>query len=164
MDSFVWPLSSKLIHESLKSVSNLLKIFYLWSERPYYYPLLVIKTSNFELINSNSKELINNNEYKNKIFGSKNILQILFELIDSTKCSQNVIDYVMDMVYNLVTFADFKEEEKMDLKEDLIDLGFMDITNTKPLPFDIVGLKNKYEVECLSNDFNKSAGKLIRNS
>lgn len=144
--------------ESIKSVSNLLKIFALWSERPYYYPLLVIKTCDFELVNSNSKELINSNEYKNKIFGSKNVLEILFELIDSLKCSQTVIDYVMDMIYNLVSYADFKVEESMDLEEDLANLGFMDIKNTKPLPFDLVAIKNNYHVKILKNKFNNRTG------
>ena len=39
-------------------------------------------------------------------------MDVLFELIDSTNCSKAVIDYALEIVYNLVTYADFKPEEQ----------------------------------------------------
>ena len=134
-DSFLWPQAVKTPNESLKSPNNLLKIFLLWSERSIYYPLFVLKLGDFNRIDNN---LINNilsiskssiqktSDHTLEQLKTKNILDILFELMDSDKCSQLVIDYVLDIVHNLVTFADFKPE-----KTDQ-DVGL----NVQPLPFD----------------------------
>ena len=132
-DSFLWPQSIKTPSESLKSPNNLLKIFLLWSERSIYYPLFTLKLDDFNRIDKhlacdilalNQKSTTNNYlEY----FKSKNILDILFELVDSNKCSQVVIDFVLDIVHNLVTFADFKPENKDLNQNEPIVL---------PLPFD----------------------------
>lgn len=89
----------------------MLKIFNSWSERPKYYPLFVVK---FE------------QPAKNKV-----VLDVLFELIDSTKCCEKVINYVLDMIHNLVSFADFKED-------DLIE-------SSKVLPFDMTQFKKPCE-------------------
>lgn len=43
---------------------------------------------------------------------SRNVLDILFELVDSNNCSRVVIDY--ETVHNLVTFADYKPEQPND--------------------------------------------------
>lgn len=57
---------------------------------------------------------------------SRNFLDILFELVDSNNCSRIVIDYVIEIVHNLVTFADYKPEQLND-DETII---------TKALPFE----------------------------
>ena len=132
-DSFLWPQSIKTPSESLKSPNNLLKIFLLWSERSKYYPLFVLKLDDFNQIHKSlvtnilvSSERMNN-QNQLEYFKSKNILDIIFELVDSNKCSQTVIDFVLDIVHNLVTFADFKHEQKdLDQNE----------PNVLPLPFD----------------------------
>ncbi len=119
----------------MKSVSNLLKIFSLWSDRPIYYPLFAIKCSNFDRISSDSLDFLNNSaNFKHSIFKEKNIIAILFDLIDSDKCSQAVIEYVMDIVYNLVSYADFKPEYYEEEEQ----------INTKPLPFNLDVLKNQF--------------------
>ena len=104
--------------ESLKSPNNLLKIFLLWSERSKYYPLFVLKIEDFNQIDKNIINKIlalspkSTNLHQLEYFKCKNLLDILFELVDSNKCSQLVVDFVLDIVNNLVTFADFKSEKK----------------------------------------------------
>lgn len=150
MDSFIWPLTSKLKHEAVKSVSNLLKIFGMWSERPYYYPLFAIRTCHFNNVTCESSRFIaDSGSYKQCLFGDKTVLDMLFELIDNDKCSQQVIDFVMDMVYNLVSFADFKEEEQEKQQAELTDAvaaGFFNLMNTKPLPFDADAIKAQFDL------------------
>ena len=142
--SFIWPLSLKLKNESLKSVSNLLKIFSLWSERSFYYPLFVINLQSFDSIDSSFiKKSVNTN------FQSKSILDVLFELIDTANCSKLVIDYVLDIVYNLVTFADFKPDENIENEQEHYEQGnFI----TKPLPFEVDNKISEYSI-----GFNKSS-------
>lgn len=120
-ESFVWPLAAKLKIESLKSVNNLLKIFHLWSERSIYYPLFVLKLNDFVSI-TNEKLLAQNLQFR-----EKNILDILFELIDSKNCSSDVINHVVESIYNLVTYADFKPDEPMEDADQSVQ--------TKSLPF-----------------------------
>lgn len=141
-DCFIWPQAIKLPTESIKSINNLLKIFSLWSERPKYYPLLWVKLENFDLVEpgliTNLKEL--NSKADKKIclmehFKERNILDIIFELIDSAKCSQNVINYVFDMIHNLVSFADFKEE---------VDELRGDDIKTIKLPFNLDSVYNEF--------------------
>ncbi len=122
-ESFIWPQTSRLSLDCVKNVNNLMKIFLLWSERPNYYPLFVLKLDDFKQIDNNSinYELL-------KPFKSQNILDLVFKLIDSPKCSQNVVDFVLDIVHNLVSFADFKSSEQIDDDEELV---------CKPLPFQI---------------------------
>jgi len=137
-DSFIWPLSLKLKNESLKSVSNLLKIFSLWSERSFYYPLFVINLQSFDSIDSSFiAKSVNTN------FQSKSILDVLFELIDTANCSKLVIDYVLDIVYNLVTFADFKPDENIENEQEHYEQGnFI----TKPLPFEVDNKISEYSI------------------
>ena len=86
-------------------------------------------------------------------FQSKNLLDILFELINVNKCTQVVIDFVMNMVFNFVSFADFVEEvqevEKQELQQNAIDNGFFNLMNTKPLPFDVELIKEPLNVALL---------------
>jgi hypothetical protein len=46
----------------------------------------------------------------------QSILGHLFELIDTQKCSQAVIDYVFGIVHNLVTYSNFEETDENDKK------------------------------------------------
>ena len=43
----------------------------------------------------------------------KTILDYIFELIDTPKCSSTVIDFVMNIIYNFVTYGDFKEDAEI---------------------------------------------------
>ena len=70
------------------------------------------------------------------------MLDVLFDLINSAKCTQVVIDHVMEIVYNLVSYADFKAEQVDEANQDLL-VGF-NLVNTKPLPFDLDAIKNQY--------------------
>jgi U3 small nucleolar RNA-associated protein 20 len=151
-DSFIWPQSVKIPAESLKSVSNLLKIFSLWSERSKYYPLFVVKIADFNAIDSNlvaSLESCAKNDSSQMnimdYFKTKSLLDVLFELIDNAKCSQAVIDFVLEIVHNLVTFADFKIEDK---QEEEMSKGD---EITKELPFELepykADLKNYSSIE-----------------
>ncbi len=145
-DSFIWPLALKLKNESLKSVSNLLKIFHSWSERPFFYPLFAIKLESFDLVDSVFiKHLIETQFSYYENFKTKNVLDILFELINSTNCSKIVVDYALEIVHNLVTYADFKPEEHSQNKEDYVTLE---------LPFKINPIINK-------NCFHLDSSKII---
>lgn len=104
-----------------------MKIFSLWSERSIYYPLFTIKLEQFNLISTDLVKQLSekqSNIYEN--MKSRNFLDILFELVDSNNCSRIVIDYVIEIVHNLVTFADYKPEQLND-DETII---------TKALPFE----------------------------
>lgn len=161
MDSFIWPLTSKLSSESVKSINNLLKIFSLWSERPYYYPLLAINTTHFNQIPETSSQFLTSDKFRYKSFEKKNVLDVVFELINQEKCASNVIEYVMDMVYNLVSFADFKEDDqeetKRELMKDALDGGFFSMLNTKPLPFDVEAIKSEMNVTLIKSEMNKAS-------
>ena len=69
------------------------------------------------------------------VFKNKNILDILFELCDSPKCAQVVVDYVLDIVHNLVTFADFKAEPNSHMDES--KEGDVTSVVVQALPFDV---------------------------
>lgn len=99
-------------------MNNLLKIFHLWSERPKFFPLFVAKKTDFILPDTT---IISQQQ-----FGNSTLLTTIFELIDTEKCSKKVIDYVLEIVHNLVSFADFKEDENVGPER------------TIKLPFDIV--------------------------
>lgn len=128
-ESFIWPQAQKLGTDSLKSISNLLKIFQLWSERAKYYPLFILKRDDFDLVKV---------EGSLDIYREKNILDIVFSLVDSNKCSQLVIDYVLEMIYNLVSFADFKPEENTAQAD------------TKPLPFSTDSIIENHKTDDLN--------------
>jgi len=83
----------------------------------------VLKLDDFKQIDANSinYELV-------EPFKSQNILDLVFKLIDSPKCSQNVIDFVLDIVHNLVSYADFKVSDQMDADDEVV---------CKPLPFQL---------------------------
>lgn len=142
-DSFLWPQSLRIPTECIKSVNNLMKIFLLWSEHSNYYPLFVIKLDNFNLVDkaimnklidqgktTHNKKSINLFDY----FKNKNILDVMFELIDSPKCSQPVIDHVLDIIHNLVSFADLEKKDN-DNSEELAP---------KVLPFDVDFIKQEF--------------------
>ena len=93
--TYIWPNMEKMKSECLSSTNNLMKMMMVWSERPRFYPLLVVKSANFSQATQPQSE--------------KTILDYLFELIDSRECSDSVINFVMNFVYNLVSFADFKD-------------------------------------------------------
>lgn len=124
-DCFIWPQASKLTSDALTSVNNLLKIFMLWSERPLFYPLFVVRSSDFSDILSGT----NNQSNYLKTFENKNLLELVFELADSPKCLQVVVNYTLDIVHNLVTYADFKSDD-----DDL-----------KPLPFDVNWIRDQFK-------------------
>ena len=126
----------------MNSVSNLLKIYSLWSDRPFYYALFAIRSIDFNAVPVRSVEFLSSNNYKYNAFNAKNVLDVLFDLINSTKCTQVVIDHVMEIVYNLVSYADFKAEQVDEANQDLL-VGF-NLVNTKPLPFDLDAIKNQY--------------------
>ncbi len=153
MDSFIWPLASKLASDSVRSINNLLKIFSLWSERPYYYPLFAVRTTHFDQISLESQQLLASDSFKFKEFRERNVLDVVFELINVDKCGANVIDYVMDMVYNLVSYADFREEAQEEVKKELEEeeatSGFLSFVNTKPLPFDVEVIKSQLSAEVI---------------
>lgn len=65
------------------------------------------------------------------------MLDILFELIDSQQCSPGVINFVIEMIYNLVSYADFVEES--DENEDSF--------GTKKLPFDVGFIQDEFKTE-----------------
>lgn len=134
-ETFVWPQAIRVPHESLKSVSNMLKILSAWSTRPRYYPLLVLRSNQFfhDLL-GHEDDAVRQQSQINRMttlaattFRQKSLLDILFELVDSPQCSQVVINHVIDMVHNFVSFADFVEDES-DLDH---DNGFV----TRRLPF-----------------------------
>jgi hypothetical protein len=121
-----------------------MKIFLLWSEHSNYYPLFVVKLNNFNTLDkttmsklieygktSQLKKSINLLDY----FEKKNILDVMFELIDSPKCSQPVIDHVLDIVHNLVSFADLENKEN-DNSEELAP---------KVMPFDVNFIRKEFE-------------------
>lgn len=95
-DNYIWLNIEKIRNECLVAPSNLLKLFHLWSERSRFYPLFICKSSNF--VKSTSKPI------------TKCILDYVFELIDSKKCSQQIIDFIMSMIHNFVTYCDFKTD------------------------------------------------------
>ena len=132
MDSFIWPQITRVPSESLKSVSNILKIFSSWSERPLYYPLFAIKLGNFESV---EQSLIQSLTHLYPDFKSKNILDILFELADAPKCGQNVVDYVLEIVHNLVSMADYKKDFSEDSE-----------AKADPLPFDLTQIASDQEL------------------
>ena len=108
----------------MKSVSNLLKIFLSWSERSFYYQLFTIKLESFDLVDSDLiKHLIETQFSLCENFKTKNLLDILFELINSTNCSKTVVDYVLEIVHNLVSYADFKPEEQSQDEADFVTLS-----------------------------------------
>ncbi len=124
MDSFIWPLTAKLKHEAVRSVSNLLRIFGLWSERPYYYPLFAVRTCHFDGVTPRSRELIaEGGAYRQSVFAAKTVLDVLFELVDDGRCAPQVVDFVMDMVYNFVSLADFREEERERQRDELNEVN-----------------------------------------
>jgi hypothetical protein len=127
-----------------------MKIFLLWSEHSNYYPLFVVKLENFSSVDKTimSKLIEHGKTNQNKrsinlydYFKNKNILDILFDLIDSSKCSQSVIDHVLDIVHNLVSFADLEKKEN-DNSEEIVP---------KVLPFDVDFIKQEFEN---NNDLN----------
>jgi len=82
---------------------------------------------------------------------------MVFELINVQKCGTNVIDYVMDIVYNLVSYADFveevqNEEVKKELSEDEETNGFFKLVNTKQLPFEIETIKSQLCADVITDD------------
>lgn len=146
-ETFVWPQSIRVPHESLKSVSNILKIFSTWSARPRYYPLFVVRAADFaqagverpsnklkKNVSAGSSPLIEN-------FDRRNLLDVLFELVDSPQCSTVVVDFVIDMVHNMVSFADFVEEDEEE-NDDYV---------TRRLPFKIDFVQDQCQ--------NESSGK-----
>lgn len=142
-DTFVWPQSIRVPNESLKSVSNVLKIFSLWSERPKYYPLFVIKLQHFTQIDANLISSIRSMEEAKNIglietYERKNLLDILFDLIDSNRCSCAVVDYVIEMVHNFVSFANFSEEDEITHDSDFSQ-------KTKALPFDVNFVEDEFK-------------------
>ena len=60
----------------------------MWSEQSRFYTLFVFKPDS-----------------------SKSILDHLFELMNHEKCSSKVIDQLMNLIFNLVTYSDFDENE-----------------------------------------------------
>jgi hypothetical protein len=140
-DSFVWPQAIKIPSESLTSVSNILKIFSSWSERPIYYPLFVVNAKSFNTVNqSKLRALTSNDKSVIEYFSQKNILDVLFQLLDAPKCSQQVINFLLDMIHNFVTFADFNERSDKDEMEE--QDAYM---NTKQLPFNLDFIKSEFK-------------------
>jgi hypothetical protein len=143
-DSFVWPQALRLPIESATSVSNLLKIFASWSERSIYYPLLVLKVDNFTAVKttvlskltSPSKTAAVSSLSLIEHFANKSVLDTLFQLLDSPKCSHLVINFIIDMIHNLVTYADFKEGGVDDEEAE---------TAGKELPFDVSFIRNEFK-------------------
>ncbi len=132
-DSFIWPQSIKLAAESQQSINNLLKIFSSWSEKSIYYPMFVIKLNNFDQVNSEYVQTLSSLYQVRKTnlleyFKSRSVLDIVFELLDSPKCSSTVINFILDMIHNLISFADFKQEQNENSSE---------VMDTKPLPFSV---------------------------
>jgi hypothetical protein len=142
-------------------VSNILKIFFLWSERTKYYPLFALKLSDFTsdssqrfILDLKRAEQDNGeaNVFTLACFEKSNLLDILFQLIDSAKCSETVIDYVVEIIYNFVSFADFKPDERDEL------------VKSECLPFDLTHLNEQFKDEkgilkicgfLLYQDYNK---------
>lgn len=110
-DSFLRPQAAKIPNECLRSVSNLMKIFQLWSERSFYYPLFAIKLDDFDSISASLMSQVTKSSSALELFKSKNLLDMLFELIDSPKCAPGVVDFVLEIVHNLVIYADHKPGE-----------------------------------------------------
>jgi hypothetical protein len=69
----------------------LIKLFQIWSERPRFYTLFILKSQE-----------------------SKCILDYLFDLVNNEKCSSKVIEQIMNMLFNFVTYSDFNEDEYME--------------------------------------------------
>jgi U3 small nucleolar RNA-associated protein 20 len=138
-DSFVWPQTVKIPIECQQSINNLLKIFFSWSENPFYYPLLQIKANDFQQIDQNLMLKSTNAKH----FENKNILDIIFELINSPKCSQPVIEHIMNMLHNLVTFADFNPNNNSMLIDETTNDQLNDSETLQPLPFDLSIIHNE---------------------
>lgn len=75
-------------------------------------------------------------------FEKKNLLDVLFQLVDSPQCSQVVINHVIDMVFNLVSFADFVEEDDNEDGETFV---------TRRLPFKLDFVRDHFEGELTGN-------------
>ncbi len=141
-DSFVWPQAIKLPTESLTSISNMLKIVSSWSERSIYYPLFVINSRTFDQVNQSKLKALTSSDKSNVIeyFSERNILDVLFQLLDAPKCSQQVINFLLDMIHNLVTFADFNEQKDGDELEE--DDAYV---HAKSLPFNLDYIKSEFK-------------------
>lgn len=137
--TFVWPQAAKIPQESLKSVSNMLKILATWSSRPRYYPLLAIRLTEFTDVDTG---LVNSLKPTSVVssFESRNLLDVIFELVDSNQCSAVVVNHVVELVHNLVSFADFVQDDSDDLV-------------TTPLPFKLDFVLDEFK--------NEKSGKFI---
>lgn len=115
-----------------------MKIFQLWSERSFYYPLFAVKLDDFNLVPASLMSQMSSSSTF-EIFKSKNLLDMLFELVDSPKCAQGVVDFVLELVHNLVIYADHKpgEEEQEDAGAATAILNSQKVT---ALPFDLTKL------------------------
>lgn len=67
---------------------------------PRFYSLFVLNASNF-----NNKLKINDTIST----ADKTILDYLFELLNTNKCSNKVVYHIVDIIHNLVTYSDFNE-------------------------------------------------------
>ena len=83
-----------------------------------------------------------------EFFSDKSILDLLFDLIDSPKCVQIVVNFVLEMIHNLVTYADFKEGDEKAENDDYE-------LNVKELPFNVDFITNEFKN---SSNFNVNFG------
>lgn len=112
-----------------------MKIFQLWSERSFYYPLFAVKLDDFNLVPASLMSQMSSSSTF-EIFKSKNLLDMLFELVDSPKCAQGVVDFVLELVHNLVIYADHKPGE-VEQEDAAAILNSQKVT---ALPFDLTKL------------------------
>ena len=110
--SYILPQIPKLQTDCLKSVNNLIRLFLVWSEQPRFYSLFVFKPDDST---------------------PKCILDYLFDLMNNAKCSSKVIDQLMNLIFNLVTYSDFDENENKMEVDNLME----EKINVLPIQVDI---------------------------
>ena len=155
MDAFVWPQAYRMPVECQTSVSNLMKIFALWSERPKYFALFGLTFADFTQVDEQhttgllaKAEAASTKQHGGGVnllehFTARTCLDVLFALIDSPKCSALVINHVLDIVHNLVSLADFAasrmDETTISLSNGATD---EDDDGSRQLPFDLKCLRD----------------------